>query len=252
MSSRPGTSKQLLEQLAPYFHESETSCPYGLPRRAIYRVAGFPRIPQEVMGALLAAGYRRNGNNIYTMLCPGCQGCRPTRLDPRLFTPNRNQRRALRKNQDLAIELEPLAPDQGKITLLQKFFDQRFPERHNSATDYYAGFFLNSSEFTLEIKYLQGKKLVGISIVDVGTTWLNAVYFFFDPAESRRSPGIFNILQLISLCREHDLEHLYLGYAITEVSAMRYKSGFLPQQVMVNGVWQTVPAPHQVQPGNLL
>jgi leucyl-tRNA---protein transferase len=243
MSNRTGPISRLLEQLAPYFHESVTTCPYGLPYSAVYRVAGFPGIPENIMGRLLAAGYRRNGNNVYTMRCPECRGCRPIRLAARNFMPNRSQHRTLRKNQDVTIELGPLAPNAEKIALLEKFFLHRFPGRHNSAIDYYAGFFLNSSDFSLEIKYLRDDRLLGLGIVDVGSSWLNAVYFFFDPDESRRSLGTFNITQLIKLCHEHDLEHLYLGYTITQIQAMRYKTAFLPHQILTNENWQTITSP---------
>ena len=65
MTSRSAPNHHLLEQLAPYFHESSTPCPYGLPYHAIYRVAGFYKIPDDIMGSFLAAGYRRNGNNVW-------------------------------------------------------------------------------------------------------------------------------------------------------------------------------------------
>jgi arginine-tRNA-protein transferase len=243
MSERLDSQRHLLDRLAPYFHESETDCPYGLPARAVYRVAGFHGIPEEIMGALLAAGYRRNGNSVYAMRCPECRGCRPIRLVPRHFAPNRSQRRTLRRNQDVEIEAGPLAPAPEKIALLQKFFSRRFPNRHNSAADYYAGFFLNSSNFSLEIKYLLNGILLGSSIVDVGASWLNAVYFFFDPDHERRGLGTLNILHLLDLCREHDLEHLYLGYAISEVQAMRYKTSFRPHQILTAGKWRTSTSP---------
>ncbi len=195
------------------------------------------------MGTLLAAGYRRNGNNVYTMRCPDCRDCRPIRLAVRQFIPNRSQRRTLRNNHDVTIELGPLVPNSEKIALLEKFFAQRFPGRNNSAIDYYAGFFLNSSDFSIEIRYLQDDRLIGLGILDVGSSWLNAVYFFFDPDKSRRSLGTFNILQLINLCREYGLEHLYLGYTITAIQAMRYKTAFLPHQILSDGTWETKSSP---------
>jgi len=243
MSNPTGPINDLLEQLAPYFHESVTACPYGLPHPAVYYVAGFPGIPERIMGMLLAAGYRRNGNNVYSMRCPDCRSCRPIRLDVRHFTPNRSQRRTLRKNQDITVELGPLAPTAEKIALLDKFFAHRFPGRNNSASEYYAGFFLNSSDFSLEIRYLQNDSLMGMGILDVGGSWLNAVYFFFDPDQSRRSPGTFNILQLIDLCHKNGLEHLYLGYTISEIQAMSYKSAFLPHQILRDGAWRTITTP---------
>ena len=202
------------------------------------------------METLLAAGYRRNGNNVYAMRCPNCRSCRPIRLAVDHFVPNRSQRRTLRRNENLTTELTPLVPDSEKIALLDKFFKQRFPGRNNSAIDYYAGFFLNSSDFSMQIEYLRGNHLLGSSIVDVGNSWLNAVYFFFDPDESRRSLGTFNILRLIDFCRQHDLEHLYLGYTIAGVKAMRYKTAFLPHQILENGTWVTTTSPNICRTAN--
>ncbi|GIS88784.1 MAG: hypothetical protein CM1200mP18_14940 [Gammaproteobacteria bacterium] len=41
---------------------------------------------------------------------------------------------------------------------------------------------------------------------------LSAVYTFYDPDESHRSPGIFTILKQIELARSIDYDWLYLGY----------------------------------------
>ncbi len=69
----------------------------------------------------------------------------------------------------------------------------------------------------MEIRYRIGERLLGTAVVDIGTDWMNAVYFFFDPDQSRRSPGTLNILRMIEFCRSRGIEFLYLGYWIPGV-----------------------------------
>jgi len=228
----------LLKSLDRHLQAIPTECPYGLPYQAIYRMARLDVIPEEIMATLLAAGYRRYGNTVYKMGCKGCAGCVPIKLDPFEFSPNRSQKRSAGRNRDLIIEKTSLSPDQEGTDLLQKFFDSRFPGKNNRARDYYAGFFLNSSEFSMEIRYYSGEKLIGVSVIDVGRTWLNAIYFFFDPDSVKRSPGTFNILNLINLCREQNIHNLYLGYWIEESRSMNYKASFLPHYLFINGSWR--------------
>lgn len=240
MSDISAHQQQIIDKLGRFLHETIAACPYGLARPAVYRAAAFNRIPPDLMGVLLAAGFRRNGNTIYTMNCPGCQACNPIRLLPDQFIPNRSQRRTLKKNLELSVEFGPLTPTPGKLALLEKFFHHRYAGRNNNAHDYYSGFFLSNSGFSLEATYHLHGQLVGTAIIDVGSSWMNAVYFFFDPDHSERSLGTFNILQLIELCKQHGLAELYLGYWIAEVRAMRYKAAFLPHQILRQGGWQTV------------
>ncbi|MCK4839326.1 MAG: arginyltransferase [Desulfobulbaceae bacterium] len=229
--------RQFLNNLDHHLQNIPAECPYGLPHQAIYRMARFTVIPEEIMGILLAAGYRRYGNTVYTMGCENCRSCIPIKLDPFEFVPNRNQKRSSKRNLDLTIARNPLTPDKEAIALLQTFFDHRYPGKNNSAEDYYAGFFLNSSEFSAEIRYCSEGKLLGVSIIDVGRTWLNAVYFFFEPQSSKRSLGTFNIINLIDLCKEQNIHNLYLGYWIKESSAMNYKAAFQPHYVFVDEYW---------------
>ena len=81
-------------------------------------------------------------------------------------------------------------------------------------------------------------RLVGASILDVGANWMNGVYFYFDPDESKRSLGIFNILQLVHICQEWGIDYLYLGYFIRNISAMSYKERFSPHYLLLNKKWE--------------
>ncbi len=215
-------------------------CPYSLPRQALYRQALVGRLPEPLMAGLMAAGFRRSGNCIYIMGCPECASCVPIRIDPQTFRPNRAQRRNLRRNQDIDVETGGFAATEETMALCAAFLASRYPGHGNSAEEYYHGFFANRITDTFEVRYRLEGRLLGVAVVDVGGNWLNAVYFFFDPREAQRGLGTYNILTLVERCRQWQIDHLYLGYWIKEVSAMSYKANFTPHQLLIDGDWRTV------------
>ncbi|MDA8163987.1 MAG: arginyltransferase [Desulfobacteraceae bacterium] len=237
-------SGQITPDLDKYFYDIPANCPYGLPSMALYHQALLGRVPDRVMERFMAAGFRRSGNNLYTMLCPECRQCVPIRIDPLQFRPSRSQRRAWGRNGDVAARAVPLQATDEKLAVCNRFLRARYPGRGNSADEYYFGFFMSSITNTYEIEYrLPDGRLLGVAVVDAGAAWLNAVYFYFDPEESRRSPGTFNILHLLEFCREWQIGRLYLGYWIKEVDAMRYKARFLPHELLLDRQWTPVRPP---------
>ena len=226
------------DHLEKFFFEIGTKCPYDKPMTAVYRQAALCHLPAHLFGLFLDAGYRRNGNSLYSMACRQCQQCVPIKIRPAEFVPNRNQRRVLRKNCHTKIEVGPLCVSEERIELLNRFLTVRYPEKNSCARDYYAGFFLNSMTDTLEFRYSYRGRLTGVGIVDCGATWLNAVYFYFDPEFSHLSPGTFNVLTLIDRAREGGLGNLYLGYWIEGLAAMSYKERFKPYYLLLDGIWQ--------------
>jgi arginine-tRNA-protein transferase len=233
----PVQTNRILEELKEYFVESSMTCPYGLPHRAVYHQALFDSVPDFLMGAYLDAGYRRNGNIIYNMHCGNCEACVPLRIVPGEFKPNRNQKRTWRKNRDLTVSMAPLSCSRENLALLEKFLAVRYPEHDSSALDYYNGFFLNHITTTVEISYRIGTRLVGVSVIDLSTSWLNIVFFYFDPDEAGRSPGTYNILYLIDFCMQKGIEFVYLGYWIKDVRQMCYKANFKPHYLRHGNRW---------------
>lgn len=228
---------QIITELGRYFIDIPTKCPYGLPGVAVFRQAMFERLPDEIAGFFFKAGFRRSGNSFYTMVCPDCKACAPIRLLPQEFKPNRNQKRVVKLNADVVTETANLNFSSENLAACDKFLHSRYPAKNDSAEEYYSGFFINTVTNTIEIRYRVNGKLLGTAIVDVGARWLNAVYFFFDPEEGKRSPGTLNILHLINFCREKNIPNLYLGYLIDEVKSMRYKANFKPYYLLMDGVW---------------
>ncbi|MEW6426515.1 MAG: arginyltransferase [Thermodesulfobacteriota bacterium] len=225
-------------EIERYFFDTPADCPYGLGRRAVYRQMPVVDLPAELYGLLLAAGFRRNGNTLYRMVCPDCRGCVSIRLDCGEFRPNRNQRRVAARNAGVAMTAGPLEVTDEKIDLLDRFLAARYPGRGSDGREYYAGFFLNRMTATFEIEYRIGDRLMGVAIVDVGDDWLNGVYHYFDPDLAGRSPGTNNVLRLVDFCRRARIRHFYLGYQIDEVPAMAYKTRFFPHQLLIDGMWQ--------------
>ncbi len=229
---------RLAKGVEQYFVDISTSCPYGLPKQACFHQASFAPMGDRPMELFLAAGYRRNGNHLYCMRCPDCSFCVPIRLDPGKVRLKRNQKRVLKRNQDVQIEFGPVESNAENISLCDRFLTSRYPQKNNNAENYYLGFFNNMIVSTLEIRYRVSGRLVGTGIVDMGVNWMNAVYFFFDPDEARRSLGTFNILTMLDLCEQHEIGCLYLGYFIQEVAAMSYKKHFCPHELLLDRLWR--------------
>ncbi|SDP52751.1 arginyltransferase [Desulforhopalus singaporensis] len=221
------------------FVDIDIACPYEVGTVATFHQATFAPLSERAMELFLSAGYRRNGNCLYCMSCSSCSSCIPVRLHSSTFRPNRNQKRTAARNSDVSQEILPLAPDGEELELCDHFLKKRYPGENNSATGYFRDFFLNNIVTSARVQYRIDTRLVGTSIIDIGYNWLNAVYFYFDPEESRRSLGTFNILNLVELCVEWDIEYLYLGYLINEISAMSYKANFRPNYTCVDGIWQS-------------
>lgn len=221
-----------------YFYDTPAECPYGLGYRAVYRQMSVVDLPDTHYRLFLAAGFRRNGNTLYRMVCSECEGCVPIRIEPDEFRPNRNQRRVAARNRDIEMRIGAISVTDEKIEILGRFLETRYPGRDSDGRDYYAGFFLNRMTTTMEIEYRVCGRLMGVAIVDVGDDWLNGVYHYFDPDFAGRSPGINNILSLIDFGRRYSLRHLYLGYSIAGVAAMAYKSRFYPHYLLIDGIWQ--------------
>ena len=175
---------------------------------------------------------------MYTMRCPECRLCVPIRMRPDRFQRNRNQRRVWKKNQDVVAEIAPLTMSRENLALLQRFLSARFPEGRSNAESYYSGFFITTISRCFEIRYRVGGQLIGVAVVDGAPDWLNAVYFFFDPLQSWRSPGTLNILTMNNICLSQKIDHLYLGYWIDGHPSMSYKNAFRPHELLIDGVWQ--------------
>lgn len=221
-----------------YVHTGD--CVYLPGRRWALEMLPAPR-SDAAYRALLETCHRRSGWVIYRPVCQGCTQCRPIRVPVATFKPSRSQRRVLKKNRDVALEVGPPEPTEEKLDLHNRFVADRFDRGDAGFPDLetYAEVFGPSPVTTREMRFRLGGRLVGLGLVDALPDVVSSVYFFFDPAESRRSLGTYSAIQEIELARATGRSYLYLGYFIAGCREMSYKTRFRPCELLEpDGEWR--------------
>ena len=217
-------------------------CSYLPGRRSVSRAFMAGRMPGEAYHRLMDAGFRRSGKLVYQPVCPGCRACVPLRVPVAGFEATKSQRRCWRRNQDLAVTSGPPEVTEEKFALYRRYAS----EWHGKADDGEEGwdtfesFLYDSPVETTEFCYRDAAgRLVAVGICDACPSSLSSVYFYHDPAESRRGLGTFGALYEIEFARRAGVPHYYLGYWIAGCGTMAYKANFGPCEVLdADGVWR--------------
>ena len=220
----------------------EHPCPYLPGRTAQLRGFLCRRVPGEVYHDFMDAGFRRSGDFFYQPVCRGCRQCQPLRVPTAAFAPRKSQRRVWRRNADVAVTVtaDP-RPTAEKFELYRRYQRERHrAEAARESEESFAAFLYEPSVDVLEFAYRDAAgRLLGVGIADVCDRSLSSVYFYFDPAEGRRSLGVFSALWEIDFARRQKIPHYYLGYWIRDCGAMRYKADFQPHELLdPDGVWR--------------
>lgn len=224
-------------QPCPYLADRLSRLPLRIPARALER---------QELEARLARGDRRQGLFLYRPACPGCVACEPIRLDLFRFSPNRAQRRALSRGNDvLSVELGQPTVDLERVELYNRHKRLRGLSAGQVEVDErsYREFLAMTCCDTIEICYRLRGELVGVAIADRSSAGLSAVYCFYEPTLGRLGLGTYSILKQVELCRMWGLRYLYLGLYIAESLHMRYKARFLPHERLIDGKWSEFTSP---------
>lgn len=150
----------------------------------------------------------------------------PLRVDLTRFALSRSQKRVLAKNQDIEVVIRPSFIDTEKQILFDKHrvrFDDNVPD---SLFNFLSP---NPAEIpcpNLELCLYLGKRLVGVTFLDIGATSTSAIYAIFEPAQAKRSLGILMILHSIAFSRARGCRYYYPGYAYREPFTYDYKKKF--------------------------
>jgi len=229
----------------------EHPCPYLPGRTAQTRAFAAASFPPDLYHRFMDANFRRAGSVFYQPICHGCRECMAIRIPVDAFRPSKSQRRCRRRNQDLGMEVgEPCATDE-KYELYRRYVAARHATPVPEDREGFEGFLYTSPVQTVEVCYREGGgRLLAVGICDGCSHSLSSVYFYYDPAESRRrSLGTFGVLYEIELTRQMHLAHYYLGYWVAGCRAMRYKADFRPCEVLhADGVWREAPPPFKEKP----
>jgi arginine-tRNA-protein transferase len=202
-----------------------------------YHVLG--EIGTAEYGRWLERGWRRHGWHFFRPACPRCVKCRSLRIDVLNFRPTKSQRRTLKRNADVRVEVHRASVSDEHIRLYNAWhadMHQRSGWRKEriTADRYHEAFLMGEWSFAREMRYYRGDRLIGVSLIDFVPGALSSVYFYHDPAWRPLAPGTFSILQEIEHARGTGRRWLYLGYWIAECQSMAYKNRFHPHELLAH------------------
>ncbi|MBL4743031.1 MAG: arginyltransferase [Cycloclasticus sp.] len=189
---------------------------------------------------LIGVGFRRSGEHVYRPHCKACRACISCRVNVTLFKPSKSQKRLLTKNKDLSFKSVEAQYSEEHFDLYQRY--QTFKHPGGSMESFgekeYQAFLCQSLGNGVIYETRLNDKLLAISVTDVFSNALSAVYTFFDPEYSARSLGTNSVLRQIDAAQNGNKEHLYLGYYVEQSKKMSYKTNFKPIEMLVEGRWQ--------------
>jgi leucyl-tRNA---protein transferase len=188
------------------------------------------RATPEQMDFLWALGWRHFGSYFFRYSASLRRGefltVIPLRVDLSKFEPSRSQKRAVARNRDLRVVIRDTFIDEVKQGL---FYRHRERFKDNIPDSIY-DFLSEDPAFepcrNREICVYGGDSLLAASFLDIGGRSTSAVYAMFEPSESKRSLGVFTMLEAIRYSRELGCRYYYPGYAYREPSIYDYKKNF--------------------------
>ncbi len=197
-----------------------------------------PASPQ-LYGALLTAGFRRSGEQIYRPHCESCQRCESLRIAINEFKLSKSQKRIRNKNQHLTVTIS-----QQETDCFYPLYEAYINGKHRDggmfppSKEQFNFFIHNQWQQPLYICVYDDQQLIAVAVTDEQPDSLSALYTFYDPKHEHLSLGTFSILAQLDVAARLNKRHLYLGYYIENCQKMRYKKNFLPHERFIDGQWQ--------------
>ncbi|WJG11289.1 arginyltransferase [Aliiglaciecola sp. LCG003] len=191
--------------------------------------------------ALLDAGFRRSGEQIYRPHCAACDACQSIRLPVKDFKPSKSQRRIINKNSDIQV----FASFDNKpeyFSIYQQYINQRhangsmYPALPHQYESFTSSDWLN----VIYVEFFLNQELIAIAVTDELPNSLSALYTFFKPEYEHRSLGTLAIIHQLELAKKRDKQYLYLGYQVDACQKMNYKANFHPHERFIEHKWHLI------------
>lgn len=196
----------------------------------------------QVYADLSEIGFRRSGDHLYRPHCQACTACVPARIPANALTPNRQQRRIIKRNEDLTVRAIKPTFTEEYYGLYSRYIETRHADgdMYPPNRDQFNTFLVRDLPFTYFYEFRKDSRLLALAVTDILPNGLSAVYTFYDPAEERRSLGRYAILWQVQEAARLGLDAVYLGYWIKNCRKMNYKTEYRPIELLVNQRWVRV------------
>ena len=222
------------------------SCGY-LPNKLAQSLIASPQhlIDANIYNGLIQQGFRRSGKFAYRPHCENCRECIPVRLILQAFTPNRSQKRAFKQHQNLQTFILPVDFHEEHYALYAAYqkarhsdekIDSKEPQEQDDA-EQYRNFLCQTNVESVMVEFRENNQLKMVSVIDIVSDGISAVYTFYDTSNSKASYGTYNVLWQIKWAKNLGLPYLYLGYWIKDSQKMAYKQNFKPLEKLIDGEW---------------
>jgi len=229
-----------------FFLTAPSPCPYLPGKRERKVFTALDSYDAEGLHDVLThAGFRRSQNIAYRPSCEGCEACISARVPVERFVFSRRWRKIMVRNADLTRTLRPAEATEEQFWLLRRYLNSRHGDGGMADMMFsdYAAMVEETAVHTHVVEYrhtsgLSRGELAAAALVDVLGDGLSLVYSFFEPVETRRSLGVYTILDHIQQARAAGFGHLYLGYWIPGSEKMNYKADFRPLELLLGGEWR--------------
>lgn len=215
-------------------------CPYR-PTEAASSLLIDPSLPisDQLFSQALETGFRRSSETVYRPHCASCQSCLSVKIDVNKIQLNRSQKRTVKRNQDVRVQIIKPMYDERHFQLYCRYQAWKHPGDsmdHHDRRKYEESMVRSSMQTALLEFYLE-HRLIAVTVVDVVSQGLSAVYTFFEPNQAKRSLGRFAVLTLVEKTRELGLDYVYLGYLVHDCAKMNYKAEYKGLLAFVNNEW---------------
>ncbi|MCV6614503.1 MAG: arginyltransferase [Cellvibrionaceae bacterium] len=186
-------------------------------------------------------GFRRSGNHFYRPNCDDCNACVSVRVPVFQFSPNRSQRRCIKRNQDLQVRVLHQLSLERHYGLYQRYIEQRHQDgdMYPPSRAQFVSFLAAAHPSTRFYEFCDDSdRVLAVAVADELEDHISAVYTFYDPDEQARSLGTFCVLFQIQRCQQLLMRSLYLGYWVEDCRKMSYKTDYQPLEFLNQTGWQ--------------